>query len=305
MNPSDLKRIVPFILAALLIAFDSSTVRGQRDAEEMVFEPPKVAPTNAVRQANDVSISKPSTAKGTRAGKASVTQTSGTMPLKSPRTPIPGTEPKNLLAGKPMAPNVSTLPPAQVSMANPAGTPPVTTAAAGPTVTTASHLDPMQVINRDGGNITQKQIQRRTEDSMPMMSTPMDRSAMPAFRGSVLGLNGVPASEKLFQLQGQYSELERECDELRRQNAGLLSRTKESHDQLLAGVREIQIARKELTAARSDLDRLRNDLQTLREKVQMAEKEHSAVLQSIGPLLQQLLDSDDVSALPPIPMDRE
>jgi hypothetical protein len=41
----------------------------------------------------------------------------------------------------------------------------------------------------------------------------------------------------------------------------------------------------------------------LREKVRLAEKEHSAVLQSMGPLLQQLLESDEVGALPPRPME--
>ena len=120
-------------------------------------------------------------------------------------------------------------------------------------------------------------------------------------RGTLLGLNGETATERLLQMRTAALELERENEELRQQNAGLLSRVKESHDQLLAGVREIQLARKELTAARSDLDRLRNDLQSLRDKVRIAEREYSAVLQSMGPLLQQLLESDDVSALPPNP----
>jgi chromosome segregation ATPase len=117
----------------------------------------------------------------------------------------------------------------------------------------------------------------------------------------LIGLNGETATERLIRMRDMVADLERENEELRQQNAGLQSRVKESQDQLVAGIRDVQNARKELSVARGDLDRLRSDMQALRDKVRIAEREYTAILQSLGPLLQQLFESDDVSALPPNP----
>jgi chromosome segregation ATPase len=162
----------------------------------------------------------------------------------------------------------------------------------------------MQGVTPDGADpllLKERRNSKRGPGSIPLITVPGERVVAPAASGELLGLKGTTATERLLQMRAVSLELERENEELRQQNAGLMSRLKESHEQLAAGVREIQMARKELSVARGDLDRLKTDLQNLREKVRIAEREYSGVLQSMGPLLQQLLESDDLTGLPPNP----
>jgi hypothetical protein len=164
---------------------------------------------------------------------------------------------------------------------------------------TPRHPDPTQGLTLDGADPAQ--VRRKAMQLPPMTTSPTDRGT-PQFRGSVLGLNtGETATERLLQMQVMVRELELQAEDLRQQNAGLQSRIKDRDEQILAAVREIKVARKELGLAKNDLDRSKRELQTLQDKVRTAEREHSAVLQSMGPLLQQLLESDDVGSLPPNP----
>lgn len=225
--------------------------------------------------------------------------------MLSSRNLIPGTNPKRIYSNTPAAPvQANTL------QANTAQTPQTTEkspiiqtqaiVSPGVGLTTPRHPDPTQGLTLDGADPAL--LNRRKVMQLPPMTTsPTDRG-LPQFRGSVLGLNpGEAASERLFQMQGMMRDLELQMEDLRQQNAGLQTRIKERDEQILAAVREIRVARKELGLAKNDLDRSKRELQTLQDKVRTAEREHSAVLQSMGPLLQQLLESDDVGSLPPNP----
>ena len=294
MNRIAITGVRPLAISVVFIMANASSLRGQRGADEMVFEAPLLAPANAIGRSENVSrtlnsaqISKP---KGVPASRSGVTQVSGTMPLSTPRTPIVGTEPNKGVS------SISSSIPNQVGRRSPA-----TMAPAGTGVTTAGHVDPMQGLTPDGGDPA---LQRRRQVPLPppLFMTATDRGAPPSVKGSFLGLNsGETATERLIQMRTVMIDLERQNEELRQLNVGLLGRIKERDEQFLAAVREIKLARKELGLAKNDLDRLRGDIQVLREKVRTAEKEHSAVLQSMGPLLQQLLESDDVGSLPPHP----
>ena len=214
-------------------------------------------------------------------------------------TPIPGTQPKLAAPPTPSATSNS------VTQAIGINTPtnPGSNRSTNTTVTQASHLDPNRGINLDGIDISQKaQLKSKTQNEPPVAAIPGERHYTPPIQGSMYGLSSRENTiERLSRLEAFKSELERENEELRQLNAGLQTRMKEGQEQLISMIREIQSARKELVNSRNDLDRLRGDLQGLRDKIRIAEKEHAEMLQSMGPLLQQLLESDDVSVLPQRP----
>ena len=300
MNGYAIAGIRPLAFAVVLIMANTTILRGQRDADEMIFEAPTLVPANTTRRPEGVSRASNSAQisknKSEPAGRSSVIQVGGTMTLSSPRTPIPGTEPNKGMTSSTSNQNRR---PSPVVAGSAAPTGSATPAGSG--VATAGHVDPYQGLTADGGDPALKR-RRQVPLPLPMFMTPTDRGAPPSVKGSYLGLNsGETATERLIQMRAKMIDDERQIEELRQQNVGLLSRVKERDEQVLAAVREIKLARKELGLARNDLDRLRGDLQTLREKVRTAEREHSAVLQSMGPLLQQLLESDDVGSLPPHP----
>jgi hypothetical protein len=315
------------------------------DESDLVFDSPLTPSNNAIRQANATSVSEQSTGtkpgkpavtqtSGTTTSNSTRAPIPGTNPksylnnkpgtsyvkkpaattsnaaatvstptaFAAPTTSVPVTatqSPTAVVTPTAMTPAVET-----PQATNQTSMPALATTGSTP-VTPASHLDPLTVVDRDGGDATQLRKVRRVQNTVVVTTSPAESNGPPGVRGALFGLSGTTATERLFQLQNQFLTLQRESDELRRENAIMMSRVKESQEQLMAGVREIQLARKELTVARGDLDRLRNDLQNLREKVRMAEKEHSAVLQTIGPLLQQLLEVDEVSSLPPSPVERD
>lgn len=295
-------------LLAIAIAFtmtDAPFLHGQSDSDEMVFEPPKATSAARaaaiMRQTNRVHFAHETTTDSPAPGKAVITQTNATSNPTPSRMPL-GTDPKRNLpvprSTRPASSAATTAaPPAVPSQASPA-------VGSGSIIKQASHQDPNRGLTPDGLDVTQvPQRPRRVRNLPPQIVTsPADRGTPPAPRGTLLNLNaGEMASERLLQMTTAVRELEFENDELRQQNAGLQTRVKEIQDQLTAATREIQIARKELNLAKNDLSRLRADIQSLREKVRTAENDHKAVLQSMGPLLQQLLEADDVVALPPNP----
>ena len=305
MNPLIKNRVWPLVIAVALIATNTSIMGGQPDSDEMIFVPPTVAPNAAIRQLNDSLVTPKPTGRNSATGKASVAQPNGqrvsgvpkpantSKSTRPTRTAAYAAEPERNYVARPPAANAR-------SAASPIVQ--ASSTAVDPGVTTASHLNPQQGLTLDGEDpILINQNRKRSPVNNPLVTTPMIVATRLVCAEPLLGLNGETATERLLQMRATTMDLERENEALRQQNAGLLSRVKEDHDQLAAGVREIQLARKELAAARSDLDHLRSDLQSLRDKVRIAEREYTAVLQSMGPLLQQLLESDDLGALPPNP----
>lgn len=305
MNPTILNQVRPLAMALPIFALtifvvNASILGGQPDIDDLKFEPPKVV-TSATRPTNNLLPTQKPLPKVPATGKANVVPNSVPSVVQGaakPRQfPGPTADPRQLANSRATAAAAAVAKPSPIlpASANSNGSP-------DSAVKTAGHYDPLQVVTPDGGDATLlHQRKRRIANGPALMAIPGDRGIAPGVSGSILNLKGEPASVRLIQMQSTAMELERENEELRQQNSNLMSRVKESHDQLVAGVREIQLARKELTAARSDLDKLRNDLQSLRDKVRIAEREYSAVLQSMGPLLQQLLETDEVSALPPNP----
>jgi hypothetical protein len=298
MSPLAFTKVQSIVLAVLFVMSGPMLLHAQTAGSDLVFETPSAAPSSAVRQVENAlatSYAAQSASGLARpAGKTNVTQTSGTTTIKSARAPIPGTDPKGMYATGPSVRRAVVKP-------LPAATPP----AQASQVVTVSHNDPVQGVTADGGEPSPSARQQRRALLAPqLLVSPADRKTPPVPHGSIFGLRpGETATERLLQMQSAAMDLERENEAIRQQNAELMTQVKESQEQLMAAVREIRTARKELGLARGDLDRLRGDLLSLREKVRLAEKEHSAVLQSMGPLLQQLLESDEVGALPPRPME--
>lgn len=323
-------------IATVFIAIEATTVRGQIGADDetdLVFEQRATLSSGAIQQVGATMPDEQPTA--TRPGVTTVVPAGANSPSGLNRNLMHRYQPKTSAGGKSVvASGKKVMPPAAANgipkAAKPVTAAPATASAATPAtastqstkmgsdsspalatpkdanrVVQVSHYYPTDVVDRDGGDVSQLRKPRRMPAPPLVTTNPADQATAPGIRGALFGLQGTTATERLYQLQSQYAELQRENDELRRETASAMARLKESQDQMLGGAREIQIARKELSAARSDLDRLRNELQNLREKVRMAEKEHSAVLQTIGPLLQQLLESDEVSALPPKPVERD
>ena len=133
----------------------------------------------------------------------------------------------------------------------------------------------------------------------PMPAFPTDRMSPPTVLGSHLGLHpGETATERSLRLMSAIGELERHAENTTFENATLSAAVKERDDKLLMAVREIRAARKDIVISREELERLKREVESLREKVRSAEKDNAAVLQTMAPLLQQLLESDDVGTLP-------
>ena len=92
-------------------------------------------------------------------------------------------------------------------------------------------------------------------------------------------------------------ELERHVEGLEQRNAEQSQLIKHRDEQLLLTVREIKTARKDVMAARDELEHLRLQVKALQEKVRDAERDNAALMQTMAPLLQKLLDPD-VAGLP-------
>lgn len=298
MNSQVIRRgLVPVIAAALIMA-DASILRGQRDSDEMSFQPPvKAAAGNAVgsQRATNRTVTSRDTAvtELPTAGRAVVGKKNYSLPGRS--LPL---QTQNVDTKKDVA---NSLPPYASRSVVTAGA--KTSGTTGSEIRQASHQDPYSGLTPDGMDRSFVPPRPRQSRMLPpqVVVSHADQTKPSPVRGSIVGLNGETAMERLLQMIEVVRELEEENGALRQQNAALQARTKEMQDQLATGVREIQGARKELTQSLSDLNRLRTDLQMLREKVRTTENDHKAVLQSMGPLLQQLLEADDITSLPPNP----
>jgi hypothetical protein len=280
-----------FGVVLAIVTFDTSILHGQRNSEDPNYELTNINTGSPLPPSNGGFPATPSSTNDETVGKAIVNRPSGNKPNLLPRksASIQGTEPKQLI---PRSSKSATTNPAYHNVPN-------------SKVTQASHLDTTRGLDRDGNIPKQRSInQQEMQNAASMVVSPMESNSRPPVRGTLIGLNGGQSTvERILSLQTAKTDLERENDELRQLNAGLQVRVRESQEQLLAVVKELQSARKDVSSARNDLDRLRADLQNLREKIRLAQKEHTDVLQSMGPLLQQLLESDDVGSLPPNPME--
>lgn len=128
---------------------------------------------------------------------------------------------------------------------------------------------------------------------------PTDRGSPPMILGNHLRLSpGETATERSMRLMTTIGELERQLDALGQQSAEQNQLLKHRDDQLLLAIREIRSARKEVATAKDELERLRQQVQLLQDKVRDAERDNAALLQTMAPLLQRLLESDGTSGLP-------
>lgn len=122
---------------------------------------------------------------------------------------------------------------------------------------------------------------------------PMDRVGPPTIMGSHLGLlPGETATERSLRLMSHVGDLERQVEAFDQRNTEQCQLIKQRDDQLLLAIREIKTARKEVGAARDELEQLRRQVKALQEKVRDAERDNAALLQTMAPLLQKLLDAD-------------
>jgi|GEM_PF-3330463 len=308
MNPLNWKRASLLAFAVVLIMADSAILRGEKDPDDLVFEPPVPSKSDRaytvsgplydrlqhpdarkIRQVGGIQGTDPKNVLGKSSTGAvrNAAAISRTPATKAPEAPNQNLEFDNTPAND-----------ASPSLAVPPSPRPASTTSIKP----ASHNDPLQGLTLDGldpANVHQRR--RNPTANQPMIVSPTDRPMIPGVRGAHLGLQGETATERLLQMRTAVLELERENEDLRQQNAKLQAGIKEGREQLSNAAREIHTARKELGMARTDLDRLRNELNHLRDKVRVAQREHTAVLQSMGPLLQKFLEADDSDALPPSP----
>lgn len=129
------------------------------------------------------------------------------------------------------------------------------------------------------------------------MSFPTERMRPPTIMGSHLGLQpGETATERSLRLMSAVGELERQVESLDQRNAELNQHIKQRDDQLLLAIREIKSARKEVTSARDELEHLRQQVAALQDKVRDAERDNAALLQTMAPLLQKLLETDGTNS---------
>ena len=121
----------------------------------------------------------------------------------------------------------------------------------------------------------------------------MDRVGPPTILGSHLGLQpGETATERSLRLMSAVGDLERQVEALDQRNAEQSQLIKQRDEQLLLAIREIKTARKEVSSARDELEHLRQQVKALQDKVRDAERDNAALLQTMAPLLQKLLDSN-------------
>ena len=288
MKPYAFKRVGTLVIAIALIATDATILCGQRNPEkdDSVFE----LPSNFVNKPNSQSATQPTPANDSTVGKARLGQASSVRSTKPTRPAIPGTEPKRL----------TPIPPHQAA-ATTSSTP--KTVESPSAVRPAGYTDSTRGITADGADPLMT-VKKPKRNQLPptVMLTPPNQGNPPQITGSLVNLRGETATEKLIQMHTLFADLQRENDELRQQNAQLQAAYKERNEQLNSAISQIKDARREIGNAKVDLDRLKADIQGMRQKLQLSEKEHQSLLQSMGPLLQQLLDnSNDVSSLPQNP----
>ena len=311
MTPHAYQRAGLLVIAFALVTIDVSILQGQRDPDDIDVETSIVNSALAVQLKNEMNAIEQPSAANPSTGKASinppVNPSVGTLPRRPARRTVQNLvmEPRRLTPNSSAArtpPPYTGKPPAYTGNQAPAASPTNPTGTKNSAIIQASHMDPMQGLTRDGVDMQLKgQGRPRSQMMNSMVVTPSDRGGPLSATGSRYGAFGETPVERMSKMEAAVLDLERENDEIRQLNAGLQSRLKDSQDQLMSVIREVQSARKEMITARNDLDRLRHDLLSLREKIRAAQKEHSDVLQSMGPLLQQLLETDDVSLLPPNP----
>lgn len=138
----------------------------------------------------------------------------------------------------------------------------------------------------------------RTPPPAPGMSYPSERFGAPQITGSRIGLlPGETATERSMRLMSRIGELEGHLGESEQRNAELLALTRQRDEQLLLAIREIKVARKEVTSARDELEHLRLQVKALQDKVQNAERDNAALLQTMAPLLQKLVEADGTNSV--------
>jgi chromosome segregation ATPase len=131
------------------------------------------------------------------------------------------------------------------------------------------------------------------------MVFPTDRGRPPTIMGSHLGLQpGETATERSLRLMSAVGDLEQQLDAMGQQNAELNQHLKQREAQLLLAIREIKSARKEVSSARDELEHLRQQVKLLQDKVHDADRDNAALLQTMAPLLQKLLETDTTSSDP-------
>lgn len=167
-------------------------------------------------------------------------------------------------------------------------------------ITQAGHIDALHDPNIDpslapppDGLLHGPLWNRQNNGPGAAMTFPMDRGVPPTIRGSHLGLlPGETATERSLRLMSAVAELERQLEGLGQRNAELNELVRQRDDQLLLAIREIKSARKEVLGARDELERLREQVKNLHEKMLTAERDNAALLQTMAPLLYQLLDAN-------------
>lgn len=296
MKPHALMGTGIILFALAFIAIDTEELRGQKNSSVVYDQPPSL-PQQKSGETGGVG---PAPAKPSAAGKSSLLNQQALFSKQSLRSAKPGYDPTR---NAPLSPKTAgqrrTSPTDGVTTANVQTN--ATNSGKVSLVTPAGYQkDGNRSLNRDGVEVPP--IANLTEPPSVSVSPNM-RLTPPGVRGSILGLQGESILELSIRLKQDIQVLEQQNDELRRSNSSLQSRYDESQHHLLSVVREIQSARKDLEVARNDLDRLRNELTTLQDKIRAAQKEHTELLQSMGPLLQQMLESDEISSLPTSPME--
>lgn len=127
----------------------------------------------------------------------------------------------------------------------------------------------------------------------PGPSYPTDRMRPPTIMGSHLGLQpGETATERSLRLMTTLGDYEHQLEGLGQRNAELNQLVKQRDDQLLLAIREIKSTRKEVQSARDELEHLRLQVKALQDKVHSADRDNAALIQTIAPLLQKLLETD-------------
>lgn len=131
----------------------------------------------------------------------------------------------------------------------------------------------------------------------PGMPFPGQRLSPPSILGSQLGLQpGETATERSLRLMSVLAELQSTIESLERRNTELEDQIKHKDGQLLLAIREIKAARTDVSTAWDDLKRLQEEMKLLKDKVRDADRDNAALLQSLAPLLQKLLEGE---ATPP------
>lgn len=308
MKSQALQRVTSLAIAIALVLVDVNATHAQRDFDAAPGPRPTATPIPTKKPLKQNTIKKsqpvPAAPAATQAGETTVKQATATKQATAPRIPSQAAEnPANVgmkLSG-------STASSEGVKTAN-AVTQAVAkedinaTSPKGSAIKQVGYEESTKGINADGQDYLKLEKKTRFQPSFPAMMTPPPIGNVPTVHGALIGLRpGEAAAERAIQYQMMITNLERENQELRQQQSLLQAKLKEREEQLLTAIREIQSARKEVGTARVDLDRLKVDVQSLREKARVSEKEHESLLRSMGPLLQQLLEGNDVSSLPPNP----